>query len=96
MEQSSCNVSLVATAAEEMTATVREIGQNAEKAREITENAVVQSKNASVKINDLGESAKKVGMVTETITEISEQTNLLALNATIEAAMAGEAGKDLP
>ena len=93
MEQSSSNVQLVATATEEMTATVNEIGQNAEKARSITEGAVKQSQVTSEKMGALGESAKMIGKVTETITEISEQTNLLALNATIEAARAGEAGK---
>ena len=93
MEQSTSNVQLVATATEEMTATVNEIGQNAEKARSITEGAVKQSHVTSEKMSALGESAKKIGKVTETITEISEQTNLLALNATIEAARAGDAGK---
>lgn len=93
MEQSSSNVSMVATATEEMTATVSEIGQNAEKARSVSESAVKQSQITSDKVTALGESARKVGKVTETITEISEQTNLLALNATIEAARAGEAGK---
>ena len=93
MEQSTSNVSMVASATEEMTATVNEIGQSAEKARVISESAVVQSQRTSDKVTALGESAKKVGRVTETITEISEQTNLLALNATIEAARAGEAGK---
>jgi methyl-accepting chemotaxis protein len=88
MEQSTSNVSMVASATEEMTATVNEIGQSAEKARVISENAVVQSQRTSDKVTALGESAKKVGRVTETITEISEQTNLLALNATIEAARA--------
>ena len=93
MEQSSSNVSMVATATEEMTATVNEIGQNAAKARAISESAVVQSQLTSEKMTALGESAQKIGRVTEVITEISEQTNLLALNATIEAARAGEAGK---
>ncbi len=93
MEQSSSSVSMVASATEEMTSTVNEIGQNAENARAISENAVVQSQRTSEKVTALGESAKKIGRVTETITEISEQTNLLALNATIEAARAGEAGK---
>ncbi|MFH0782218.1 MAG: methyl-accepting chemotaxis protein [Pseudomonadota bacterium] len=93
MEQSSANVSMVASATEEMTATVHEIGQSAEKARAISENAVMQSNITSEKVTALGESAKKINKVTETITEISEQTNLLALNATIEAARAGEAGK---
>lgn len=93
MEQSSSNVSMVATATEEMSATVNEIARNAEKAKNISEEAVNQSRNTSEKINDLGQAANKIGKVTEAITEISEQTNLLALNATIEAARAGEAGK---
>ncbi len=93
MEQSSSNVSMVASATEEMTSTVNEIGQNAEKARAVSESAVLQSQRTSEKVTALGESARKIGRVTETITEISEQTNLLALNATIEAARAGEAGK---
>lgn len=93
MEQSSSNVQMVATSTEEMSATVNEIAQNAERAKKISEEAVSQSKNTSVKINVLGEAANKIGKVTEAITEISEQTNLLALNATIEAARAGEAGK---
>ena len=93
MEQSSGNVSLVATATEEMTATVAEIGQNAAKARAVSERAVIQSQQTTEKVSVLGESARKVGRVTEAITEISEQTNLLALNATIEAARAGDAGK---
>ena len=93
MEQSSINVSMVASATEEMTATVNEIGQSAEKARAVSERAVMQSQLTSGKMAELGESAKKIGKVTATITEISEQTNLLALNATIEASRAGEAGK---
>ncbi|MFH0785938.1 MAG: methyl-accepting chemotaxis protein [Pseudomonadota bacterium] len=93
MEQSATNTNMVASAAEEMSSTINEIAENAERAREISSKAVAQSKNASVKMGELGEAAQKISMVTETITEISEQTNLLALNATIEAARAGEAGK---
>ncbi len=93
MEQSSSNISMVASATEEMAVTVNEIGQNAEKARAISEGAVVQSRLTSEKVAALGTLAQEVGMITATITEISEQTNLLALNATIEAARAGEAGK---
>ncbi len=92
-EQAATNVGMVASATEEMTATINEISQNTEKTRSISEEAVVISKSASQKIDDLGNAAREVGKVTETITEISEQTNLLALNATIEAARAGEAGK---
>ncbi len=93
MEESSTNTNMVASAAEEMTATINEIAENAEKARGISDQAVVQTKEASRQMSVLGQAAQAIGKVTETITEISEQTNLLALNATIEAARAGEAGK---
>ena len=92
-EQASTNVDMVATAAEEMTATVNEIAQKSEKARTISESAVVEANKSSSKVNQLGQAAKEISRVTEVIAEISEQTNLLALNATIEAARAGEAGK---
>ncbi len=93
MEEANSNISMVAVATEEMTATIDEIAKNAESARSISEQAVQEAGNATLKMRNLGASAKNVGKVTETITEISDQTNLLALNATIEAARAGEAGK---
>lgn len=93
MEQSSSNVNIVASATEEMSSTVAEIAKSAESAREISGNAVAKTRNASMRMNELGGAAQKIGAVTEVITEISEQTNLLALNATIEAARAGDAGK---
>ncbi len=93
MEEASMNTGMVATAAEQMIGTINEIAQNSEKAAVITNEAVIQSKNASGRVEALGIAAQAIGKVTETITDISEQTNLLALNATIEAARAGEAGK---
>ena len=93
MLDANSNINMVAAATEELTATIDEIAKNAETARSISENAVTEAENASVKMHDLGTVAQNIGKVTETITEISEQTNLLALNATIEAARAGEAGK---
>ncbi|MEJ2041019.1 MAG: methyl-accepting chemotaxis protein, partial [Desulfosarcinaceae bacterium] len=92
-EQTSQNVGIVASAAEEMSSTIQEIARNTEKGRAISSQAVVQTTEASQKMEQLGRAAQAVGKVTEAITEISEQTNLLALNATIEAARAGEAGK---
>jgi methyl-accepting chemotaxis protein len=93
MEQASTNIGIVATATEEMTATISEISKESEKARNITEQAVGQSRNASETMDQLGISAASISSVTATIMDISDQTNLLALNATIEAARAGEAGK---
>lgn len=93
MEQTSTNTNMIAGASEEMTSTINEISLNSGKARDISNEAVHQSKSVSGKMNELGTAADAIGKVTETISEISEQTNLLALNATIEAARAGEAGK---
>lgn len=93
MEESSSNARLVAVATEEMSATVSEISNNTDKAKTISDDAVILANNASGSMATLGEAAKEISHVTEAITEISEQTNLLALNATIEAARAGEAGK---
>ena len=93
MEQSSTSTSMVASASEEMTVTINEISNNADKAKDISSEAVQKSKSVSEKMTDLGKAANAIGKVTEAISEISEQTNLLALNATIEAARAGEAGK---
>jgi methyl-accepting chemotaxis protein len=92
-EEAATNLNMVAAAAEQMIATINEIAQNSEKANNITDDAVVQTQNASGKVDELGSAAIEIGKVVETITEISEQVNLLALNATIEAARAGEAGR---
>lgn len=93
MEQASTNVNMVAAAAEEMSSTIDAIAQNSSRAKDITAQAVDQSKIASNRVDELGRAASEITKVTEAITDISEQTNLLALNATIEAARAGEAGK---
>ncbi|MEH0018763.1 MAG: methyl-accepting chemotaxis protein [Desulfobacter sp.] len=92
-EQSSSSLGMVSAAMEEMNATVSEIAKSTGNAKSVTGTAVSTARNASLKVNTLGEDAREVGEVTDVITEISSQTNLLALNATIEAARAGEAGK---
>jgi len=93
MEQASTSTTAVAASTEEMTATIRTIAESSDKAREITLEAVTQSRTATERVGELGTQAEAIGKVTEAITDISEQTNLLALNATIEAARAGEYGK---
>ncbi len=91
--EASKNMGIIDISAEQMSSSIVEIANNSEKAKNITGAAVSQTKSASDRVNELGESALRIGKVTETISIISEQTNLLALNATIEAARAGEAGK---
>lgn len=93
VEQASSNVNSMADDTRRMSDTVTEIVKSSEIAKNVTTDAVDKTKSASIKVNELGNSATDISKVTEVITDISEQTNLLALNATIEAARAGEAGK---
>jgi methyl-accepting chemotaxis protein len=87
------SVQSVASAAEELFASVREIGRQAQQGSVMTSEAVRQARNTDQRISELSKSAIQIGDVVKLITGIAAQTNLLALNATIEAARAGEAGK---
>ncbi len=93
MDQTTMNFSNIASATEEMTATISDISGSADNTRRITEEAVRQSEAAMEHMTGLAESAGAINQITEAIGDISEQINLLALNATIEAARAGEAGR---
>jgi methyl-accepting chemotaxis protein len=92
-EESSSNVQSVATATDEMAASVTEISRQVQESNRIADEAVAQAKKTDARISDLSQAAGRIGDVVKLITAIAEQTNLLALNATIEAARAGEAGR---
>ena len=92
-DTTSRNVSVVAAATEELSASTQEIGQQVDQAAQIARKAVEDAQTTNEKVGSLVEAAKKIGEVVNLIQDIAEQTNLLALNATIEAARAGEAGK---
>jgi methyl-accepting chemotaxis protein len=83
----------VASATEELSASVDEIGRRVRESSEIAEAAVRQAEQTDGRIGKLSRAAQQIGDVVKLITAIAEQTNLLALNATIEAARAGEAGR---
>jgi methyl-accepting chemotaxis protein len=91
--QTSVNVGTVATATEELSASIQEIARQVSHSTEIASGAVAEAERANTVMSGLAESAKSVGEVVMLINDIAQQTNLLALNATIEAARAGEAGK---
>src|SRR5579883_180462 len=92
-EESSANVQSVASATDEMAASVAEISRQVQESSRIANEAVAQASKTDARISQLSQAAGRIGDVVKLITAIAEQTNLLALNATIEAARAGEAGK---
>jgi methyl-accepting chemotaxis protein len=92
-EQTSANVQAVASASEELQASIGEISRRVTDASRIASEAVAQSQRTNEFVTGLSQSAGRIGDVVSLITSIAAQTNLLALNATIEAARAGEAGK---
>jgi len=91
--QTASNVQAVASAAEELVSSVREISRRVDEASGITNNAVLLGRKTNEIVSGLAASAERIGQVVSLINTIASQTNLLALNATIEAARAGEAGK---
>ncbi len=89
----SVNVQAVAAGAEELAASVAEIGRQIIDASRSTSAATGEAQRATQIVTELVEAANRINEVVRLITDIAGQTNLLALNATIEAARAGEAGK---
>jgi hypothetical protein len=83
----------VASAAEELSASIREIGQQAQSSANVARRAAEQASRTTATMEGLSQAADRIGEVINLINSIAAQTNLLALNATIEAARAGEAGR---
>ncbi|WP_417667651.1 methyl-accepting chemotaxis protein [Roseibium sp.] len=92
-ENASANVQAVASATEELNASISEISRQVETTTEIVGKTTTTTQSSNQKIAGLAEAANRIGDVVSLISEIAEQTNLLALNATIEAARAGDAGR---
>ena len=87
------NVDTVASAAEELSASINSINAQVEKTRSIVDQATKATVTSNEKVESLDTASTRIGEVIILIQDIAKQTNLLALNATIEAARAGEAGK---
>ncbi|MCP2669853.1 methyl-accepting chemotaxis protein [Maricaulaceae bacterium EIL42A08] len=91
--QASGSVEAMASASEELSASIREVAQqvaqSAAAARASSERATIGAEG----LDRLNAAVAGVDEIVQSINGVAEQTNLLALNATIEAARAGEAGK---
>jgi methyl-accepting chemotaxis protein len=91
--QALANAQTVASAAEQLSASIAEIGGQVAQSTEIVGRAVTAGAETRATIEVLNEQVGRIGAVADMIGEIAAKTNLLALNATIEAARAGDAGK---
>ncbi|WP_082711350.1 methyl-accepting chemotaxis protein [Methylobacterium indicum] len=91
--QASDNVGTVSVAAEELGASIQEIGRQVHNAAGLAQGAVREADQTSRLVEALGTTSVRIGDMVGLISSIASQTNLLALNATIEAARAGEAGR---
>jgi methyl-accepting chemotaxis protein len=91
--QASHGVHSVAAAAEELSASISEIGGKVGESATVAVAAVQEAESTRATMHALAHAAQKIGDVLKMIQAVAAQTNLLALNATIEAARAGEAGK---
>ncbi len=86
------DVETVASAAEELTASIKEINRSVDASSTVSRDAVSAAGLASHRVAGLSKVCDRIGRMLNLIHKISSQTNLLALNATIEAERAGEAG----
>lgn len=87
------NVQTVATATEELSASIDEIDGRVAQSSVIATKAMVDAHGVEETVKALALDTRKIGDIVGLIQRIAAQTNLLALNATIEAARAGEAGR---
>jgi methyl-accepting chemotaxis protein/aerotaxis receptor len=92
-DQALRNAQIVASASEQLAASIRTVSAQVEHASEVSHDGAAKGAAARATIRSLSEAAGRIGAVVSLIADIAGRTNLLALNATIEAARAGEAGR---
>ena len=93
LETASGNVRTVASASEQLAASVTEISRQVAQSTLVTRRAVTEAERTTRAVETLAATTGQIERIVSQINGIAGQTNLLALNATIEAARAGEAGR---
>jgi methyl-accepting chemotaxis protein len=92
-ESTNAKASVISSASEQLSASIREISGRIADAAQATRSSVSRAQESLSHINGLTEIAQRIEKVFRLVVAVASQTKLLALNATIEAARAGEAGK---
>lgn len=92
-EDMSKSVSSAASAAEQLSTSIKEISLRVQESANMVRRTSSDVDAANAMMGTLNEASREISQVIKVITSIAQQTNLLALNATIEAARAGEAGR---
>jgi methyl-accepting chemotaxis protein len=92
-EETSKVIDTVASSAEELSSSLREVSHNTALTAQAVQQAVANAEGACGTMASLETLGQAIRDVSNLIASVARQTNLLALNATIEAARAGDAGK---
>lgn len=79
IRQTSDNVKTVATATEELSRSIGEVGQEVGQASQASIQAVEEVENTSGQMAALAENANRIGEIVDLISGVAEQRNLLAL-----------------
>lgn len=92
-QETSFRVQSVATATEELSASITEISRQTDSASLKSKSSMDILTQTMNMVDGIAVAAEDVSEIIDIINDVARQTNLLALNAAIEAARAGEVGR---